>query len=57
MLILLLLIPLVGALSLALWPGNPSPGRMRTVALVVLGLQLIWSLLVLLLFDTGVSGM
>ena len=57
MLSLLLLIPLVGALSLALWPGNPSPGRMRTVALVVLGLQLIWSLLVLLRFDTGLSGM
>ncbi len=57
MLTLLLLIPFVGALVLALWPGNPAPGRMRTVALVVLGLQLIWSLLVLLRFDTGLSGM
>ena len=57
MLSLLLLIPLVGALVLALWPGSPSPGRMRTVALIVLGLQLIWSLLVLLRFDTGLNGM
>lgn len=57
MLTLLLLIPLVGALVLALWPGNPAPGRMRTVALVVLGLQLIWSLVVLFRFDTGLGGM
>ena len=57
MLTLLLLIPLVGALVLALWPGNPAPGRMRTVALVVLGLQLVWSLVVLLRFDTGIGGM
>jgi NAD(P)H-quinone oxidoreductase subunit 4 len=57
MLSLLLLIPFAGALVLALWPGRPAEGRMRTVALVVLGLQLIWSLVVLARFDTGSSAM
>ncbi len=57
MLSLLLLIPFAGALLLALWPGNPTKGRMRTVTLVVLGLQLAWSLVVLARFDPGNSAM
>lgn len=57
MLSILLLIPFAGALLLALWPGRPAEGRMRTVALVVLGLQLVWSLVVLARFDTGNSAM
>ncbi|MEX0588585.1 MAG: NADH-quinone oxidoreductase subunit M [Cyanobium sp.] len=57
MLSILLLIPFVGALLLALWPGRPAEGRMRTVTLVVLGLQMAWSLVVLARFDTGDSAM
>lgn len=57
MLSFLLLIPFAGALVLALWPGRPAEGRMRTVALVVLGLQLVWSLVVLARFDTDNSAM
>ncbi|MCX5932025.1 MAG: NADH-quinone oxidoreductase subunit M, partial [Cyanobacteria bacterium] len=57
MLSLLLLIPFIGALVLVLWPGQPSPGRLRTITLVVLFLQLGWSLLVLSRFDPGNSAM
>ena len=57
MLSILLLIPFAGALLLALWPGKPAEGRMRTVTLVVLGLQLAWSLVVLANFDPGSSSM
>ena len=57
MLSLLLLIPFAGALLLALWPGRPAEGRMRTVTLVVLGLQLAWSLVVLARFDPANSAM
>ncbi|MEB3209089.1 MAG: NADH-quinone oxidoreductase subunit M, partial [Synechococcus sp.] len=57
MLSLLLLIPFAGALLLALWPGRPAEGRMRTVTLVVLGLQMVWSLVVLTRFDPANSAM
>jgi hypothetical protein len=39
MLSLLLLIPFLGCLLLALWPGHPAPGLMRKVALGVLFVQ------------------
>ena len=57
MLTLLLLLPLVGALVLLLWPGEPLPGRMRQVALAVLSLQVAWSVVVLLAFDPQQGGM
>jgi len=57
MLSLLVLIPFAGALLLAFWPGRPAEGRMRKVTLVVLGLQLLWSLVVLLRFDPASSGL
>jgi NAD(P)H-quinone oxidoreductase subunit 4 len=57
MLSLLLLIPFIGALVLVLWPGQPTPGRLRTITLVVLFLQLGWSLMVLSRFDPGNSAM
>ncbi|MEB3326172.1 MAG: NADH-quinone oxidoreductase subunit M [Synechococcus sp.] len=57
MLSLLVLIPFAGALLLAFWPGRPAEGRMRKVTLVVLGLQLLWSLVVLLRFDSASSGL
>jgi NAD(P)H-quinone oxidoreductase subunit 4 len=57
MLSLLLLIPFIGALVLVLWPGQPTPGRLRTITLVVLFLQLGWSLVVLSRFDPGNSAM
>jgi NAD(P)H-quinone oxidoreductase subunit 4 len=57
MLTLLLLLPLMGGLLLVLWPGEPSPGRMRQVASVVLALQVAWSVVVLLAFDPHQGGM
>ncbi|MEI6830811.1 MAG: NADH-quinone oxidoreductase subunit M [Synechococcaceae cyanobacterium ELA445] len=57
MLSLLLLIPFIGALVLVLWPGQPTPGRLRTITLAVLFLQLGWSLVVLSRFDPGNSAM
>ena len=57
MLSLLLLIPFLGALLLVLWPGQPTPGRLRTITLAVLFLQLGWSLVVLSRFDPGNSAM
>ena len=57
MLSTLLLIPFIGAFALLFWPGQPVPGRMRVVTIVVLGLQLAWSLRVLLAFDPGDGGM
>lgn len=53
----LLLLPLIGALLVLLWPGQPAPGLMRKVALVVLSLQVTWSLVVLLAFDPLQGGM
>jgi NAD(P)H-quinone oxidoreductase subunit 4 len=57
MLSTLLLIPFLGAFLLLFWPGQPVPGRMRVVTIVVLALQLAWSLRVLLAFDPDVGGM
>ncbi len=57
MLSTLLLIPFLGAFLLLFWPGQPVPGRMRVVTIVVLALQLAWSLRVLLAFDPGDGGM
>lgn len=48
---LLLLVPLLGSALLLLWPGQPSPQRLRATSIVVLALQLLLSLLVLLVFD------
>ena len=53
----LLLIPFLGALLLLLLPGQSPPGRMRLVTIGVLGLQLAWSLLVVLHFDPSDGGM
>ncbi len=57
MLSTLLLIPFLGAFLLLFWPGQPVPGRMRVVTIVVLALQLAWSLRVLLAFDPADGGM
>ncbi|MEB3243521.1 MAG: NADH-quinone oxidoreductase subunit M [Cyanobacteriota bacterium] len=54
---LLVLIPTLGALLLALWPGHPAPGLMRKVALAVLGLQVVWSVVVLMLVDPRQGGL
>jgi NAD(P)H-quinone oxidoreductase subunit 4 len=56
MLSALLLIPLLGAILLLLWPGEPAPERIRRTALALLVLQLAWSLRVLLGFDPAVAG-
>jgi NAD(P)H-quinone oxidoreductase subunit 4 len=48
---LLLAIPLAGSLLLMLWPGQPAPARLRTLAIAVMALQILASLLVLLGFD------
>ena len=48
---LLLVVPLLGSALLLLWPGQPSPQRLRATSIVVLALQLLLSLLVLLVFD------
>ncbi|MCT0247580.1 NADH-quinone oxidoreductase subunit M [Synechococcus sp. CS-205] len=56
MLSALLLIPLVGALLLLVWPGDPEPQRWRLATLALLGLQLFWSLAVLLRFDPAIGG-
>ncbi len=57
MLSALLLIPLLGALALLLWPGNPGPEAVRRAALGVLALQLAWGLRLLLVFQADVGGM
>lgn len=57
MLSLLLLIPFAGALVLVVWPGKPPPGRLRAITIVMLALQLAWSLVVLAHFDPASSGM
>ncbi|MFM7395436.1 MAG: NADH-quinone oxidoreductase subunit M [Cyanobium sp.] len=57
MLSILLLIPFLGTALLLLLPGDPPPGRMRAVAITMLGLQLLWSLRVLLAFDPSQGGL
>ena len=53
----LLLIPFAGSLALLLWPGGPSPARLRLIAIAMLVLQLGVSLAVALAFDPAQSGM
>ena len=53
----LLLIPFAGSLALLLWPGGPSPARLRLIAIAMLVLQLGVSLAVALAFDPAQAGM
>ena len=57
MLSALLLIPFAGALGLLCWPGELGAERIRRAALALLGLQLLWSLRVLLAFDPSDAGL
>ena len=57
MLSLLLLIPLLGAVGLGLWPGDADAAAIRRGAIALLVVQLVASLRVLLAFDPSVSGM
>ncbi|MFM9103371.1 MAG: NADH-quinone oxidoreductase subunit M, partial [Cyanobium sp.] len=54
---LLIALPLLGALLMLVWPGEPSPNRLRGGAIVSLLLQLLVSALVLLLFDPDQAGL
>jgi NAD(P)H-quinone oxidoreductase subunit 4 len=54
---LLLVVPALGALLMVIWPGEPTPNRLRGVAIVTLLLQLLLSCAVLLQFDPEVSGL
>ena len=53
----LLLIPFVGSLVVLLWPGQPSPQRLRLVTIVILVTQLLVSLGLIALFDPAAPGM
>jgi NAD(P)H-quinone oxidoreductase subunit 4 len=53
----LLLIPFVGSLVVLLWPGQPSPQRLRLVTIVILVAQLLVSLGLIALFDPAAPGM
>ena len=53
----LLAIPLVGTFVLLLWPGEPSPGRLRVITIGLLAAQLLASLGLLLVFDPAAAGM
>jgi len=57
MLSALLLIPFLGSLLLLLWPGQAPPGRMRSIALVVLVAQLLWNLVVLIAFNPALPDL
>lgn len=54
---LLLLIPLLGALGLVLWPGAPSSERLRVISIVVLAVQTVASFALLLPFDAADSAL
>ena len=54
---LLLLIPLLGALGLVLWPGSPSSDRFRDATIVVLAVQTVASFALLLPFDAADSAL
>jgi len=54
---LLLAIPFLGTFALLLWPGEPSPGRLRGITIAILAAQLVASLGLLLVFDPQLSGM
>ncbi len=53
----LLLIPFAGSLVVLLWPGQPSPQRLRLVTIVILVAQLLVSLGLIALFDPAAPGM
>jgi NAD(P)H-quinone oxidoreductase subunit 4 len=53
----LLLVPFLGSLVLLLWPGSPSPQRLRLISIAILALQLLFSLLTLADFDGSRSGL
>jgi NAD(P)H-quinone oxidoreductase subunit 4 len=57
MLSALLLIPFLGSFLLLLWPGQPPPGRMRSIALLVLVAQLLWNLVVLMAFNPALPDL
>jgi NAD(P)H-quinone oxidoreductase subunit 4 len=57
MLSALLLIPFLGSFLLLLWPGHPPPGRMRSIALLVLVAQLLWNLVVLTAFNPALPDL
>jgi NAD(P)H-quinone oxidoreductase subunit 4 len=54
---LLLVIPFLGTLALLLWPGEPSPARLRSITIAVLSTQLAASLALLLVFDPAMPGL
>ena len=54
---LLLAIPFLGTFALLLWPGEPSPARLRGITIAVLAAQLLASLALLLVFDPTSAGM
>ena len=54
---LLLLIPLLGALVLILWPGAPTSARLREVTIVLLAVQCVASFALLLPFDPADAGL
>ena len=53
----LLLIPFVGSLALLLWPGSPSPSRLRLITIAILVVQLGLSVVTALAFDPAQPGM
>jgi NAD(P)H-quinone oxidoreductase subunit 4 len=53
----LIWIPIIGAIGLILWPGNPSSRYVRWAALGLTAIAFAWSLLVLVRFDTTNPGL
>ena len=53
----LLLIPFAGTLALLLWPGSPTPLRLRQITITMLAAQLALSVLVALHFDPAEAGL
>jgi len=53
----LLLIPFLGCLALLVWPGNPTPGRLRQITILMLVAQLILSLVTAAQFDPMAPGL
>ena len=53
----LLLIPFLGTLALMVWPGSPSPARLRQITIVILVLQLAMSVVTALQFNPDQAGM
>lgn len=53
----LLLVPFLGTLALFLWPGRPSPGRLRLICIAFLVVQLALSFAIAFVFDPSLPGM